>query len=95
MVIPASFKSAHPFQEGLARVGLGDGVAFINRRGQVVIPGPFEIAEDFKNGLETRGPERTERGLLNSSGTLSQGHFAGFPFCPFQLLLQATPITHR
>jgi hypothetical protein len=84
MVIPASFKSAHPFQEGLARVGLGDNQqAFINRQGQVVIPGPFEIAEDFKNGLEGRNgrngvsstlPERFPRDTLRASRSVRSNY---------------------
>jgi hypothetical protein len=51
VVIPASFESAKEFSEGMARVRIGTGEAFIGRDGKVIIPGPFAEAADFSDGV--------------------------------------------
>ena len=48
MVIPAQFKEAHPFYNGLARVKNDEELyGFINKKGEVVIPFKFREANDF------------------------------------------------
>lgn len=49
-VIPAIYRVAYPFTEGLALVRLGSGFKFINLQGETGIPGTFIYATPFIDG---------------------------------------------
>ena len=51
IVIPAQFKNAEDFSEGLARVREGKLWGFIDTNGAWVVPAKFKSVHDFSNGL--------------------------------------------
>lgn len=56
IAIPAKFRFAYGFKEGLALVGGTDGrYGYINKSGEYQIPPIFELAEEFSGGLAAAG----------------------------------------
>lgn len=49
--IPAQFRSASAFRDGLARVQEGDNYGYINRQGTYVVPSKYQTATVFNGGV--------------------------------------------
>ena len=69
MVIPAQWKYAGAFSEGLARVVDENGqYGFIDKTGELVIPYQWKYADSFKNGLSLVVDAYGNWGCINSKG---------------------------
>jgi hypothetical protein len=91
LVIPAKYKWAQPFSEGLASVSNGQFFAqsyptgYINTSGKLVIGMKFETANEFKEGLASVEDKKGHRFFINKQGkvAIALGHqttYAG-DFC--------------
>jgi hypothetical protein len=73
IVIPAQFKRAENFSDGLARVTIGEKSGFIDRNGKIVIPIQFDEdrVKDFSEGLAVVeiGDER-KHGFIDLKGNM-------------------------
>lgn len=67
MVIPASFKDASNFHEGLCAVRLDKTWGFINKTGNLVIPANFDRVSDFSEGLAAARQGR-QWGYIDTAG---------------------------
>lgn len=70
LVIPANYKSAGPFNEGLAAVEVNGKWGYIDESGQVAIPFDYEYAGTFMNGLAPVCKDGAY-GLINRAGKIS------------------------
>jgi hypothetical protein len=70
-VIPAKFKSASGFSEGLAAVETMNGKwGYINKKGIMVIPPIFEYAYRFKKGLAKVWTKDGNQAFINKNGKI-------------------------